>query len=349
MMPWCRQEIDHIYRRLDVHFDYTLGESFYNPMLPGVVADLLARGIAQRSEGAVVIFFGENQPPALVQKRDGAFTYMTSDLATIRHRMDNFRPNAMLYVVDFRQSLHFQYLFEAARRWGYNQVAFAHISFGSVLGQDGRPIKTREGGAIELEHLLDEAVERADQVYEQSRADRKARGESVPELGPDERRQVAEAVGLGAVKYADLSQNRTSDYVFSWDKMLAMDGNTATYMQYAYARVKSVFRKGQEDPAALRAQPPAVVLDSPEERALAVALLRLPEALEAAATDYKPNLITNYLWELANTYSGFYQNCPVLKAGAPDLRRSRLLLCDLTARVLRQGLHLLGIRTIEQM
>jgi arginyl-tRNA synthetase len=349
MMPWCRDEINRIYRRLDVHFDETLGESFYNHMLPEVVRRLEESGIAQRSEGAVVIFFGTDEAPALIQKRDGAFTYTTTDLATIRYRSERWRPDAILYVVDSRQALVLKHLFEAARRWGYTQVALEHISFGSVLGDNRKPIKTREGGAVELERLLDEAVERASSVYEASRQERRNRGEEVPELTAQERRQIAEVVGLGAVKYADLSQNRTTDYVFNWDKMLAMDGNTATYMQYAYARICSIFRKGDEDVEALRCQPPLPYLQQPHERALALELLRLEEILQAAAAEYKPNIITAHLWDLAKSYSGFYQNCPVLKADTPVLRHSRLLLCDLTARVIQQALDLLGIKTVERM
>jgi arginyl-tRNA synthetase len=348
-MPWCREEIDRIYRRLDVHFDHTHGESFYNPMLPDIVRSLLQKGLAQESEGAVVIFFGENDPPALIRKKDGAFTYTTSDLATIRYRVESWNPDAMLYVVDFRQALHFKNLFDAARRWGYDQVELQHISFGSVLGGDRRPIKTREGGAIELGALLDEAVERGRKVYEQTRNERRARGEDVPDLSAEERQRIADVVGLGAVKYADLSQNRTSDYVFSWDKMLAMDGNTATYMQYAYARVRSIFRKSGENEDRFRIDPPPVSLHIPAERALALQLLRFCESLEAAAAEYKPNLITSYLWDLAKAYSGFYDSCPVLKAETPALRQSRLLLCDLTGRVIRAGLDLLGIGTIERM
>jgi arginyl-tRNA synthetase len=338
-MPWCLEEIDRIYRRLDIRFDHTYGESFYNPMLPDVVRDLEAAGLAERSEGAVAIFFGEGQTPALVQKKDGAFTYTTTDLATIRYRAQTWQPDVVLYVVDFRQGLHFQNLFAAARRWGYDQARLEHVSFGSVLGPDRKPIKTREGGAVELGTLLDEAVARARKVVD----------ENSPELSPDERARVAEVVGLGAVKYADLSQNRTTDYVFNWDKMLAMDGNTGAYMQYAYARNRSIFRKGNEDPESLRASAPPVLLQRPEERALALELLRLPEALAAAAADYRPNLITGYLWDVAKTYSGFFQNCPVLTAETPELRRSRLLLCDVTARTIQLGLHLLGIGTIERM
>jgi arginyl-tRNA synthetase len=349
-MPWCREEIDRIYRRLDVHFDYTHGESFYNPMLPEVVRSLLERGIAQESEEAVVIFLRENEPPALIRKKDGAFTYTTSDLATIRYRVQTWNPEAILYVVDFRQALHFKNLFEAARRWGYDKVELEHISFGSVLGPDRRPIKTREGGAIELGQLLDEAAERGRTVYEQTRAERVGRGEDVPDLSAEERRQIAEVVGLGAVKYADLSQNRTSDYIFNWDKMLAMDGNTATYMQYAYARVRSIFRKGGDSEDRYRSDPPAVSLGKmPAERALALQILRLNESLEVAALEYKPNLITAYLWDLAKAYSSFYDSCPVLKAETMALRQSRLLLCDLTARVIHKGLELLGIQTVERM
>lgn len=348
-MPWCLKEIEDIYQRLDVHFDHQHGESFYNPMLPDVVRDLVARGIAQPSEGAIVIFFKEGEPPALVQKRDGAFTYTTSDLATIRYRAQEWHPDTILYVVDFRQSLHFEHLFEAARRWGYDTIELQHIKFGTVLGPNRKPLKTREGKLIELEELLDEAVRRAAQVYEANRAERQERGEEVPPLEGDELRRVVEAVGLGAVKYADLCQNRTSDYVFDWEKMLAMNGNTATYMQYAYARVHGIFRKGGVEPEALRARPPAVQLTSPHERALALQLLRLSEALDAAASEYLPSTITSYLWDLAKTYSGFFQNCPVLKAESAELRDSRLLLCDLTGRTIQKCLHLLGIRTMERI
>ncbi len=348
-MPSCLEEIDRIYRRLDVHFDHTHGESFYNPMLPDVVRDLEAKGIAQPSEGAVVIFFGAGEPPALIRKRDGAFTYTTSDLATISYRVREWHADAILYVVDARQALHFRNLFEAARRWGCDRVALRHVSFGSVLGRDRRPIKTREGGAVELGALLDEAVRRAEQVYAANRKAALERGEESPELAPEELRQVTEAVGLGAVKYADLSQNRTSDYVFDWDKMLAMDGNTATYMQYACARVHGIFRKGNVAVESLRAHPPALSLGTPHERALAVQLLRLNEALDAAAADYVPNAITAYLWDLAKTYSGFFQNCPVLKADSDALRASRLLLCDLTGRTIRRCLDLLGIQAMERI
>jgi len=348
-MPWCLEEIDRIYRRLGVHFDNELGESFYNSMLPGIVDNLLSNGLAQESQGAVAIFYGEDQPPALIRKKDGAFTYTTSDLATIRYRVENWHADAILYVVDARQTLHFKNLFAAAKRWGYDRIRLEHISFGSVLGPDRRPIKTREGGTVELGTLLDEAVQRASEVYATSRQERRDRGEEVPTISPEEQRRIAEVVGIGAVKYADRSQNRASDYIFSWEKMLAMDGNTAAYMQYAYARIRSIFRKGQVDEMALRHDPPEPDLREASERELGLRILRFPETLEAAAAEYKPNVLTGYLWELAKSYSSFYQICPVLRAETPSLRRSRLLLCDLTARTIQKSLELLGIKTVESM
>jgi arginyl-tRNA synthetase len=348
-MPACLEEINQIYRRLDVQFDYTHGESFYQPMLADVVRDLSAKGIAERGEGGTLIIrFGENDV-AIVQKRDGAFTYTTSDLATIRYRVEHWHPDAVLYLVDARQSLHFKHLFQAARRWGYDKLELAHVAFGSVLSKDGRPLKTREGKNVELGELLDEAVSRAEQAYRQSYSDREAHGHDVAHLNDEEIHAIAECVGLGAVKYADLSQNRTSDYTFDWEKMLAMEGNTAAYMQYAYARIRSIFRKGEVDVQRFRDAPPAVLLEKPQERALAVQLLRFEDALQMAAADYKPNVITSYLWDLAKSYSGFFENCPVLKAETPQLRDSRLLLCDLTARIIQHGLDLLGIRTVERM
>ncbi len=338
-IPHCLGAMRAIYERLEVAFDQWLGESAYDAMLPEVVADLRARGLAEESDGALVVPVESAAVPFMVQKRDGAFNYGTTDLATIKYRKEHFRPDVLLYVVDHRQGDHFKQLFDVARRWGYGGMVMEHVAFGTVQGKDRRPFKTREGDVVGLESLLDEAVARARKVVD----------ENSPELPPEERGQVAEIVGLGAVKYADLSQNRISDYVFDWDKMLAMDGNTATYMQYAYARCRSIFRKGDEDEAPYRTQPPLPQLEAPEERALAVQLLRFHEALDAAAEDYKPNAITTYLWDLSKTYSGFFTNCPVLKAPTPELRRSRLLLCDLTARVIQRGLDLLGIRTVERM
>jgi arginyl-tRNA synthetase len=346
-MPHCYEEIDRIYRRLDVRFDLRHGESFYNPMLADVVRSLVDTGVARESEGAIAIFFGEDEPPALIRKRDGAFTYTTTDLATIRYRVENFKPAAMLYVVDSRQILHFAHLFDAARRWGYRDVVLEHVSFGSVLDPATRkPLKTREGGAPGLEELLDRAVERAKQVYKENVVER---GEESGESGIEQEGEIFEVVGVGAVKYADLSQNRSSDYTFDLKKMVNTEGNTATYMQYAYARNRSIFRKGGVDPSSWRTDPPLPSLALQEERTLALQLLRFEEALTAAAADLRPHLITAYLWDVSKGYSGFFQNCPVLKAETPALQRSRLLLCDLTARTIQRGLNLLGIRTVERM
>jgi arginyl-tRNA synthetase len=309
---------------------------------------LLKKGIARRSEGAVAVFFDDKpeSTPFLIQKQDGAFLYGTSDLATIQYRMETWQPDAILYVVDHRQSLHFDQLFAAARRWGYGDVELQHISFGTVLGEDGRPFKTRAGDTVGLEGLLDEAIERALTIVS-ANDDAKPTG---PELSPLERQRVAEAVGIGALKYADLSQNRTSDYVFSYDKMLAMNGNTATYMQYAHARVRSIFAKGQRDAGGAAAtSTAAIALEESAERALGLELARFSEALDAVVDDYRPNHLTNYLFDLANRYSTFYEQCPVLKAETPERRASRLALCDLTARTLRQGLALLGIEVVEKM
>jgi len=330
-----------------VSFDYELGESAYHGMLAQVVEDLQHRGIARPSEGAVCVFVEGQKAPLIVRKQDGAFLYATTDLATIRYRMDRWRPHAILYVVDHRQSLHFEQLFATARLWGYGpeQVELMHVNFGTVLGQDGRPFKTRAGDTVGLEGLLDEAVARALAVVS-ANDDAKPGG---GELSPDQRGRVAEIVGIGALKYADLSQNRTSDYVFSYDKMLAMNGNTATYMQYAYARVRSIFARGQVAAEAVRGSGTAIRLDTPAERALGLELLRFGEALELVVADYRPNQLTGYLFELANRYSTFFEGCPVLRAESPELRQSRLLLCDLTARTIQKGLELLGIDVVEKM
>ncbi len=249
-MPYCHELINQIYRRLDVHFDHTLGESFYNPMLADVVSELQKQGVAQESQGAIIVPHGENEPPSLIRKRDGAFTYTTSDLATIRYRVEHWKPDAMLYVVDFRQGLHFKHLFEIARRWGYN-VQLEHIPFGTVLGQDRKPFKAREGEAVELSDLLDEAVEHAKRVYKAGMEEAAEQGQAIRTVLAHhfdaDSSEVHQAIGYGAVKYADLSQNRMTDYIFDWEKMLAMDGNTATYMQYAYARNRSIFYRGEVD------------------------------------------------------------------------------------------------------
>jgi len=344
-LPPCLEAIEAVYRRLGVTFDHTLGESFYHDRLAKVVEELRTSGIAQVSDGAVCVFLEGYSTPMIIQKQDGAFLYATTDLATIEYRMEQWSPDAILYVVDHRQSLHFEQLFATARRWRFGEVEFQHVGFGTVLGSDGRPFKTRSGDTVGLSGLLDEAVQRAGAVVSEN-DESKPGG---PELSESDRLRIAEIVGIGALKYADLSQNRESDYVFSYDKMLAMNGNTATYMQYAYARVRSIFRRGEVDAASLRATARPIQLAHAAERALAVALLRFSEALDFAAADYRPNQLTNYLFELANDYSTFFEQCPVLKAETPEARASRLVLCDVTARTLKQGLELLGIETVEQM
>ena len=346
-LPVCLAEIEVMYKRLGVTFDHTLGESFYQDRLRGVVKDLAEKGLAKESDGAICVFLEGHEVPMIVQKQDGAFLYATTDLATIQYRMEHWHPDAILYVVDHRQSLHFKQLFTAARLWGYGDVELQHIEFGTVLGDDGRPFKTRSGSSVGLAGLLDEAVERALLIVSENDDKRPA-----PMLSADERRQVAERIGIGAIKYADLAHNRTSDYVFSYDKMLAMTGNTAAYMQYSYARVKSIFAKAAEAGVGSRvsgAGKEEILLDTPHERALGLALLQFAESLDRVVTDYRPNHLTAYLFELASRYSDFFENCPVLKAENKKILASRLALCDLTARTIAQGLKLLGIEVVERM
>jgi arginyl-tRNA synthetase len=338
-MPHCLAALHAIYDRLGVRFDHELGESFYDPMLADVVADLAAKGITQVSEGATAIFTEVVKTPFIVRKTDGAYNYATTDLATIKYRVDTWNPQLMLYVVDHRQSDHFKQLFEVARRWGYDSVELSHIAFGTILDQKRRPYKTREGDAVGLESLLDEAVSEARKVVD----------ENSPDLDTEERGRVAEIVGLGAIKYADLSQNRLSDYIFDWQKMMAMNGNTGAYLQYAYARTQAVFRKGEITPASIRSKAPAILVSHPAERAIAVDLLRLPETLELTAAELKPNVLADYLYGLANKFSTFYTECPVLKAESAERRDSRLALCDLTGRTLAFGLDLLGMKTADRM
>src|SRR4051812_30266482 len=348
ILPPCLAEIGMMYKRLGVTFDQTLGESFYQDRLRGVVKDLLAKGLARESDGAVCVFLEGNDVPMIVQKQDGAFLYATSDLATIQYRMSQWRPDAILYVVDHRQSLHFERLFAVARLWGCQNVELQHIAFGTVLGEDGRPFKTRSGKSVVLSGLLDEAVERAYAIVSQNDSSRPA-----PLLSESDRRLVAERIGIGAIKYADLAHNRTSDYVFSYDKMLAMTGNTAAYLQYSYARVKSIFAKAGVNQSAIHVgasgSATAILLNSAAERALALGLLQFAESLDRVVADYRPNHLTAYLFELATRYSDFFENCPVLKAETEELRKSRLILCDLTARTIKLGLNLLGIEVVERM
>jgi len=326
------------------------GESFYNDMLPDIVKDLKHEGVAEESEGAVCVFpegFKNKEGQALpfiIQKSDGAYLYATTDLAAIRYRINELKADKIAYVTDSRQKLHFEMLFAVARMAGWvgDDVELSHVMFGSVLGDDGTPLKTRSGENVKLKELLDEAVERARAVIE----------EKNPELGEERKAEIAQAVGIGAVKYADYSNNRTSDYIFSFDKMLAMDGNTAPYMQYAYARIKSIIRKAPDkgvDVNRERAKLEKLNLTEPAELDLAKYLVRYGEAIEAAVSDYRPNYLTTYLYELAQKFSVFYTNCPVLDA-PQDKRPTRLLLCDLTAKIIKHGLsELLGIEVVEQM
>jgi arginyl-tRNA synthetase len=333
------QEFGKTYRRLGISFDHTLGESFYNPMLKDVVGELKRRNIARESEGAICVFFEDSlelktAAPLIIRKADGAFLYGTTDMATLKYRIDQWHPDEIIYVTDARQQLHFKQVFAAARKWLKNVPDLRHVYFGSILGEDGKPLKTREGAPVKLSALLDEAEERALAVVT----------EKNPELPPETRREIARAVGIGAVKYADLSQNRMTDYVFSWSKMLAMTGNTAPYIQYAYVRVQSIFRKAGD----AKSNSAGITLEHPAELDLAKHILRFPETLQAVAEDDKPNWLTSYLYDLANKFSAFYENCPVLQSPEPT-RSSRLVLCRLTADVMKRGLNLLGIDVIEQM
>lgn len=355
MQALSQSQFDEIYGRLGVRFDHALGESFYNDRLASVVADLVDKGIARESEGALCVFSdGEDKPendpfrirrdgewsdnPALVRKSDGAANYMTTDLATVAHRLETWNPDEIIYVTDGRQQLHFRQLFAIVRRWKPDAaVKLSHVWFGSILGEDGKPFKTRSGETVKLANLLDEAEERALAVVT----------EKNPELSDAVKREVARMVGIGAIKYADLSPNRQSDYIFSWDKMLALQGNTAPYLLYACTRVRSIFRKAAESGQALDAAVP-LTLREDDELALARHLLNFGLVLESVVEDYRPNYLCTYLYELAGHYARFYENCPVLKADEPD-RSRRLKLCELTGRALEQGLNLLGLETPEQM
>ncbi|HWI58841.1 MAG TPA: arginine--tRNA ligase [Bacillota bacterium] len=356
MIRLSQSQFETIYGRLGVKFDNTLGESFYNARLKGVVDELMQRGLAAESRGAKAILSDGSLPPKedpflsqkegewvanpfIIQKQDGGFNYASTDLATLAYRLETWHAEEVIYVTDGRQQLHFRQLFAAFRRWRpETKTRLAHVWFGSILGEDGKPFKTRSGETVRLAELLDEAEERAFKVV----------SEKSPDLSEAARREIARVIGLGAVKYADLLPNRQSDYVFSWDKMLALNGNTAPYLQYAYTRIKAIFRKGGVETASSGWQSAELQLAAPQEIALAKHLLNFGLVLEAVVEEYRPNFLCNYLYELAGHFTSFYENCPVLKSEA-EQRASRLMLCDLTARVLKQGLEVLGIETLEQM
>ena len=353
MIRLSQVQFDTIYRRLDINFDYTLGESFYNPWLKEIAAELVHKGIARESDGALCVFSDGSVPekedpflikdengwkpsPALVQKADGASNYTTTDLATVAYRVREFAPDEIIYVTDGRPQLHFRQFFAIWKRLHADSaVKLSHVWFGSILGEDGKPFKTRSGETVKLADLLDEAEERAFKVVR----------EKNPALPEHECREIGRIIGIGAVKYADLLPNRQGDYVFSWDKLLSFQGNTAPYLQYSYVRIRSIFRKlGSEFQISdFRFQ-----MSEPAELALAKKLLQFGETLPQVFEDYRPNILANYLYELASTFHGFFEACPVLKSEGAT-RTSRLALCDTTARLLKQGLALLGIEVPERM
>jgi arginyl-tRNA synthetase len=348
-VAFSMQDFEHVYELLDIHYDIQCGESFYNDRLPGVVESLLKAGIAELSEGAVVVFFRDIpellDKPCIIRKRDGGFNYATSDIATVDYRVNDLNRDTLWYVVGAPQILHFKQIFAIAHRAGYD-ADFRHITFGSILGDDRKLMKTRSGENVPLRQLLEEAISRARKIID----------EKNPDLTEQEKIDIARKIGIGAVKYADLSQYRMTDYIFSWDKMLALQGNTAPYLQNAYVRIRSIFRKaGAPDNLSARKldglKPSSLTsldLNQATEINLAKRLCQFAEVVPQVLNDFRPNILANYLFELANGFHGFYEACPVLKAPEPA-RNSRLALCDLTGRVLERGLDLLGIKVPEKM
>ncbi|HFS5790927.1 TPA: arginine--tRNA ligase [Citrobacter werkmanii] len=335
------------YDRLNVTLtrDDVMGESLYNPMLPGIVADLKAKGLAVESEGATVVFLDEyknkeGEPMGvIIQKKDGGYLYTTTDIACAKYRYETLHADRVLYYIDSRQHQHLMQAWTIVRKAGYvpDSVPLEHHMFGMMLGKDGKPFKTRAGGTVKLADLLDEALERA----------RRLVAEKNPDMPADELEKLANAVGIGAVKYADLSKNRTTDYIFDWDNMLAFEGNTAPYMQYAYTRVLSVFRKADIDENALaNAQ---VIIREDREAQLAARLLQFEETLTVVAREGTPHVMCAYLYDVAGLFSGFYEHCPILSAENEEIRNSRLKLAQLTAKTLKLGLDTLGIETVERM
>jgi arginyl-tRNA synthetase len=332
-------EFNSLYERLGVEFDVTLGESFYNPSLGSIVEDLLESGVAEHSAGAVIIPFTAEDgkalkdTPMLVQKSDGAALYATTDLATVKHRLAEWSPTQIIYVTDTRQQFHFKQLFAACKKIGWADTQFVHVWFG-LLSLPGGAMSTRKGNVINLKDLLDEAARRAREVV-----DAKA-----PDLPESERAEIAEAVGVGSVRYADLSQNPQSNVVFDWDKMLALDGNTAPYLMYTYARCRSIQRKGGVEEPLVDGSAPV----ESHERDLAMALLRFPEAVKLTINNSRPNMLCDYLYSLASVFNRFYYEMPVLKA-TQEIKNRRLSLVEATARVMGKGLDLLGVKTLERM
>lgn len=335
-----------IYDRMNVTLSRkdVMGESLYNDMLPGIVADLKEKGLAVESEGATVVFLDEyknkdGEPMGvIIQKKDGGYLYTTTDIACAKYRYETLHADRVLYYIDSRQHQHLMQAWTIVRKAGYvpESVPLEHHAFGMMLGKDGKPFKTRAGGTIKLSDLLDEAVERATKLV----------GEKNPEMPADELKALANSVGIGAVKYADLSKSRTTDYIFDWDNMLAFEGNTAPYMQYAYTRVLSVFRKAGIDASGVTG---TVQIKEDREAALAVRLLQFEETITQVARDGTPHVMCAYLYDLAGLFSGFYEHCPILAAEDEATKQSRLKLALLTAKTLKQGLDTLGIDTVEKM
>ena len=336
-VAFSMKDFEHIYELLDIHYDIQCGESFYHDRLPSVVERLLKSGIAEISDGAVVVFFRDvpelADKPLIIRKRDGGFNYATTDVATIDYRIKDLKADTVWYVVGAPQILHFKQIFNIARRERYI-ADLRHITFGSILGEDRKLMKTRSGENVPLHDLLEEACKRARKIIE----------EKNPDLSNDEKTDIAQKIGIGAVKYADLSQYRMTDYVFSWDKMLSLQGNTAPYLQNAYVRIRSIFRKGGESAPEID----ELILADPAEIILAKRLCQFAEIVPQVLNDFRPNILANYLFEVANSFHTFYEACPVLKSEEPA-RSSRLALCDLTGRVLKHGLGLLGIQVPERM
>ena len=335
------REYNKIYDRLDISFDHYFGESFYNDMMPSVLQELKEKGIAREDQGALVVFFeGDKLPPALVQKKDGSFLYATSDLATIRFRKNELKVDKAVYITDERQQNHFKQVFEIAEMLGepYDYEKF-HVYFGIMRFGDGMIFSSRSGNIIRLIDLLDEAKKQVKSVI----------NEKNPEIPEDEKEKIAEIVGTGAIKYFDLSQNRTSDIMFTWDKVLSFEGNTGPYLQYTYARIQSIFRKLKKENISVIGDD--IILENTDdpERELATALLKFPQAVAKAYEAYKPNVIADYLFDTAKLFNSFYNSRPILKEEDREIRDARILLSKKTAHILKTGLYLLGIKTVDRM
>jgi arginyl-tRNA synthetase len=346
-MPPCLESIQRIYDLLNVEFNHQLGESFYHDRLAAVVEGLKSKGLAKISEGAMCVFLDGFDAPMIVQKQDGAFLYATTDLATVQYRVETFDPDVILYVVDFRQGEHFQKFFAASKAMDYD-IELRHISFGTVMGQNGKPYKTREGDVFGLESLLFEAIAKAKSVV----CDEDRLTKASLQMDSLEQDSVATTVGLGAIKYADLSHNRTSDYIFDLNKMIQLEGNTATYIQYSYARAASILRKIEAEKGIATDDVPSVdsiAIEHLAERTLSLQLLRFEDAIRTSLDDFQPSILADYLFETAKLFASFFDQCPVLRAETETAAATRRLLVNLSRQVLKQGLELLGIGVVERM